>query len=160
MRILGIDPGTAATGFGVIQTGKNGAIRLVAHGQIKTSANSQKGDRLNIIYSELLTLLRQHKPHLVVIERTFMGANTASAMAVGEATGVILLSAARKKLPLFQYTPLQVKLSITGKGRAEKKKVQSEVKKILKLKETPRPAHAADALAVAICHTRVKLRKK
>lgn len=154
MRILGIDPGTAETGFGVVQTARNGEIRLVAHGQIKTSKDSPKGERLNTIYESLLAILRQHRPHLMVVEQVFMGANTASAMAVGEATGVILLSAARKKLPIYQYSPLKIKLVIAGNGRADKKKVQSQVRKILGLRELPRPFHAADALAAAICHTK------
>lgn len=151
MIILGIDPGTAQTGFGVIRCLPR-AIKLVEHGTIKTSKDDQACLRLNSIYGEINRLLRTHQPKVLAMESLFFNLNAKSASAVGQAMGVIMLAAARRKIDVFQYPPLRIKMVLTGKGRAEKKLIQSRVRQTLKIRCLPRPTHAADALAVAICH--------
>jgi crossover junction endodeoxyribonuclease RuvC len=153
MIILGIDPGTAKTGFGVIRCCRKN-LKLVETGLIKTENNLSGANRLNLIYGQTLQILRLHQPQVLAIESLFFNINAKSASAVGQAMGVIKLAAARKKTQIFEYAPLRVKMVLTGKGRAEKKEIQSQVRKILKLRRLPRPTHAADALAVAICHWR------
>ena len=151
MLILGIDPGTAVTGYGVIRYWR-GEVKLIEHGSIKTSSHDDPIKRLNLIYQQMMALLRRHQPHVLAIESLFFNVNAKSALAVGQAMGVIKLAAARKKIQVFEYPPLRIKMELTGNGRAKKKQIQSQVRKILKLKKLPRPNHAADALAVAICH--------
>ena len=155
MRIIGIDPGTAETGFGIISCSRK-EIKLVDHGKIKTSNDKEPPERLNLIYQEILSLLQKHKPQVLAIESLFFFANAKSISAVGQAIGVIKLAAARKKIKVYEYPPLRVKMVLTGNGRAEKRQIQSKVRKILKLRKLPRPTHAADALAVAICHWQTK----
>ncbi|HUS52302.1 MAG TPA: crossover junction endodeoxyribonuclease RuvC, partial [Candidatus Bathyarchaeia archaeon] len=116
--------------------------------------------RLNTIYSQTLTLLGQHKPQILAIESLFFNVNAKSASAVGQAMGVIKLAAARKKVKVFEYPPLRVKMILAGNGRAKKREIQSKVRKALRLRRLPRPTHAADALAVAICHCRMENNQK
>lgn len=151
MLILGIDPGTAETGFGVVRCWR-GEMKSIAYGSIKTSNQFNSSRRLDSIYRQTLAILRQHKPQVLVMESLFFNINVKSASAVGQAMGVIKLAAARKKMKVFEYPPLRIKMVLTGNGRAKKRQIQSEVRKILKLRKLPRPTHAADALAVAICH--------
>jgi len=151
MIILGVDPGTAMTGFGVIRCSKK-EIKRLDHGKIQTSNHCNSADRLNSIHQEILAIIKEHKPKILAIESLFFNTNAKSASAVGQAIGVIKLAAAKKKLKVFEYPPLKIKMRLVGKGRAEKKQVQSEVRKILHLRKIPRPTHAADALAAAICH--------
>lgn len=151
MIVLGIDPGTAETGYGVIRCNKE-KVKLVDFGSICTSKDLDSSKRLDLIYRQVSAILRLHKPQEIAIESLFFNTNAKSALAVGQAMGVVKLAAARKKVEVFDYPPLKIKMSLTGKGRAKKEKVQQKVKKILGLKEAPRPIHAADALAVAICH--------
>jgi len=151
MIILGIDPGTAMTGFGVIHCGKK-QIKLLEHGSIKTSNHHDSPYRLNLIYQETLKVIQKHKPGVLAIESLFFSSNAKSALAVGQAIGVIKLAAAKKKLKVFEYPPLKIKMKLVGNGRAEKREVQSKVRKVLKIRKLPRPTHAADALGVAICH--------
>lgn len=159
MIILGIDPGTATTGYGVIRknpkgkkTPKNGVgFERLAHGVIKTSNIHHAAVRLTQIYKELNKIIKEHQPTLVAVESLFFFKNLKTAMPVSQARGVILLAIARKKLPIFEFTPLQVKMIITGYGRADKKDVQKTIKELLSLKEIPRPDDAADALGIAIC---------
>lgn len=151
MLILGIDPGTAITGYGIIRCWR-GEVKLIDHGSIKTSTNDDSIKRLDLIYQQMLALLRKHKPHALAMESLFFNINAKSALAVGQAMGVIKLAAARKKVEVFEYPPLRIKMELTGNGRAKKRKIQSKVRKVLKLRRLPRPTHAADALAVAICH--------
>lgn len=159
MIILGIDPGTATTGFGIIRCRQNKVI-LVNHGSIKTSKDKTPPQRLDLIYRQALTLLREHKPEIVAMESLFFNTNVKSATAVGQAMGVIKLAAARKKVKVVDYPPLKIKMILAANGRASKKEVQEKVKKALGLKEIPRPNHAADALAVAICHWRERKKKR
>lgn len=149
---LGIDPGTANTGHGVVA---RMAGRLVAldGGVIVTSAKADPAQRLAQIHARVGALIAEHAPHAVALEDLFFGANARSAFAVGQARGVVMLAAGQAGLPTASYTPQQVKGAVCGSGRAEKGQVQRMVQSLLSLAELPRPDHAADALAVAICHT-------
>lgn len=158
MTILGIDPGTAEMGFGIIRCWR-GEKKLVDHGNIKTSKDFDSSERLNMIYCRILEILRKHQPQALAIESLFFFANAKSVSAVGQAMGVVKLAAARKKIKVYEYPPLKIKKVLTGNGRAKKKQIQSKVRKILKLRKLPRPTHAADALAVAICHWQEKFDK-
>lgn len=153
MIIIGIDPGTATTGYGVIKvSGKKGAnLKFIAHGCIKTKPGFCMGDRLNIIYKELSVLIKNHAPEMLAIESLYFFRNLKTALPVSQAKGVILFTAAKNKIPVREFTPLQVKFVITGYGKAEKEEVQKKIKKLLKLKEIPKPDDAADALGVAVC---------
>ncbi|MCJ7804869.1 crossover junction endodeoxyribonuclease RuvC [Patescibacteria group bacterium] len=151
MIILGIDPGTAMTGFGLIQCLK-GEMKLLEKGSIKTSNHHDSSYRLNLIYEEVVGLMKNHQPEVLAIESLFFNTNVKSASAVGQAIGVIKLAAARGKIKVFEYPPSKIKMKLVGNGRAEKSQVQSKVRKALHLRKIPRPTHAADALAVAICH--------
>ncbi len=152
MIILGIDPGVATTGYGVIQTGRNGKMKAIDYDCIKTEAGNNLSDRLKNIYKEVTEIIKKHKPHEIVVEEVFFCRNTKTALSVGQARGVILLAGSNNKKRVFEYTPLQVKQFITGYGMSEKKKIQKEIQKILDLKEIPKSDDAADALAVAVCH--------
>ena len=151
MIVLGIDPGTANTGYGVV--GRRGA-RMVAldGGVVTTSAGADPGARLAVIYARVGELLDEHRPQAVAVEQLYFGANVRSAFAVGQARGVVLLAAAQREIPCWSYTPQQIKGAVCGSGRAAKDQVQRMVQTLLALTELPRPDHAADALAVAICH--------
>ncbi len=151
MLTLGIDPGTATTGFGLI-TEKRNKLVFVDHGVITTSRKESSQGRLRRIYGELKKILLDYKPRAIAIEKLFFGANTKTAIAVGQARGIALLTAAEFKIPVAEYTPLEVKMAITGYGKADKKQVQQMVKTLLNLSFLPKPDDAADALAIAICH--------
>jgi len=151
MIILGIDPGTATTGFGLIEVLQD-KITHLEHGAIKTKAKTKAPLRLLEIFKQLQKLIKQHKPDVAAVEKLFFGVNTKTAFSVGEARGVILLACAEQKLEIGEYTPLEVKMALTGYGRADKQQIQQMVKSLLGLKEIPKPDDAADALAIAICH--------
>jgi crossover junction endodeoxyribonuclease RuvC len=150
MKILGIDPGTATTGFGVVEK-KSGKLTAIDYGVISTSKTLDMQLRLNIIFQDLTELIKHHKPDAIAVEKLFFVKNITTGISVGQARGVVLLTAAQADLDLHEYTPLQVKMSVTGYGQASKKQVQEMVAKILKLKALPHPDDAADALAIAIC---------
>lgn len=151
MKILGIDPGTATTGWAVVEEIKKNA-RLVGCGCINTSKFKSDADRLVEIGKDLATLIRKYKPDEASIEDLFFFKNLKTAITVAQARGVILYEIRKTGMPLFSYTPLQVKQALTGYGRAEKKQIQMMVKNVLKLKDSPKPDDAADAVAIAICH--------
>lgn len=153
MIIIGIDPGTATTGYGIIETSesKKLTIKFIKHGCIITKPTHSPGDRLHIIYKELSGIIREYRPHVFAIESLFFFKNLKTALPVSQAKGVILFTAAKNKIPVHEFTPLQIKFTITGYGKSEKNKVQEEIKKFLNLKEIPKPDDAADALGVAIC---------
>ena len=151
MKALGIDPGTATTGYGILETDSD-SIKVVDYGCIKTSSKESFSARLKKIYSDMKKIISKYKPESIVVERLFFGANTKTAMAVGQARGVILLAASQAGLEIAEYTPLEVKMALTGYGRADKNQMQQMVKRLLKLKTIPKPDDAADALAVALCH--------
>jgi crossover junction endodeoxyribonuclease RuvC len=151
--VLGIDPGTAITGYGLVR-GEREALSLVEYGTITTPAGEPLAARLVMLYQRLLELIAQQHPDAVAVEELFFAQNTRTALAVGQARGVVLLAAANAGLPVHEYTPLQVKQSLTGYGRAKKAQVQRMVRWLLHLEQIPQPDDAADALAVAICHLR------
>lgn len=151
MLILGIDPGYARTGWGLVKkTGGN--VALVKYGCIETKAGTPNNKRLASIFDHLTKLIKSHKPQAVAVENLFFNTNAKTAMKVGEARGVILIAIEKQKVPVFHYTPLQVKTTTTTYGRADKTQVQKMVQAILKLETIPKPDDAADALAVAITH--------
>jgi crossover junction endodeoxyribonuclease RuvC len=153
MIILGIDPGTATTGFGIIKKSKikSQKLKVIDYGCIKTSTNLSTAERLEKLHRELEKLIKKHKPEAVAVEDIFFFKNLKTAIKVSQARGVILLAAAKSNLPIYEFTPLQVKQAITAYGRAEKSQVQKMVKLLLELKDLPKPDDAADALAIAIC---------
>jgi len=151
MFIMGLDPGTAITGYGLVKF--NGSkFSLVDCGCVRTIPEFPLSERLQTIYSELTGIIRLYKPEQFAVEELFFNKNARTALAVGHARGVAMLAASNSGLPVFEYTPLQVKQAVTGFGRAEKTQVQYMVKTILALSEAPDPDDVADALAVAICH--------
>lgn len=152
MKILGIDPGTATTGFGLInKTGPK--LTKVDCGVIATEKTMPMPERLNVIFNDLTEIIKHHQPDSIAVEKLFFTNNITTAMSVSQARGVVLLVAAQNNIELSEYTPLQVKMSVTGYGQADKRQVQEMVKKILKLHTIPKPDDAADALAISICHS-------
>jgi crossover junction endodeoxyribonuclease RuvC len=153
MRIIGIDPGTGILGFGVIDINKDRSLELVDAGVIRTPAHQADAIRLETIYSELSQIIKSSAPDAMSVEKLFFAKNVTTAMTVSQARGVILLCGRQAGLEIAEYTPLQIKQSLTGYGRADKKQIQEMVKVMLKLKEVPKPDDCADALAAAITHT-------
>ncbi|MGM0508656.1 MAG: crossover junction endodeoxyribonuclease RuvC [Fusobacteriota bacterium] len=151
MKVLGIDPGTARVGYGLIDYNEN-KYRMLDYGCIYTSKDIEMPKRLNKIHQELKTLIKLYDPDYIAVEKLFYFKNKKTVISVGQARGVIVLTCEQAKKPITGYTPLQIKMGITGYGRAKKKQVQLMVKKILKLKELPKPDDAADGLAIAITH--------
>ncbi len=151
MVILGIDPGTAATGYGIIKKRSN-ELGLVSYGCISTKSDLLLPKRLDTIYKELGKLFRKYKPDVLATEKLFFFKNLKTAISVSQAQGVVILAAQKAKVPIFEYTPLQLKQAVVGYGRADKKQVQKMVKVLLGLDKIPEPDDAADALALAICH--------
>jgi len=152
MIVLGFDPGTASTGWGVIEQDGN-RMRSLGHGCIVTSAKDDTHVRLRQIHDQARGLIKRFKPDIVVLEELFVNVNVKTALAVGQAKGVLYLAASDVKTPPCEYSPLQIKQAVTGYGRASKIQVQEMTKVILGLSRIPQPDHAADALAVAITHT-------
>lgn len=155
MRILGIDPGLAIVGYGVIDVFGN-KMQAVDYGSINTPAGMVTHKRLNEIYMALDELIKRYQPDDMAIEELFWNTNITTGIRVSEARGVILLAGERNHIDLFEYTPLQIKQAITGYGRAEKRQVISMVTKLLNLPSPPKPDDTADALAVAICHSQCR----
>lgn len=151
MIILGIDPGLAILGCGIIHHEGN-RLKAIAHGNITTSATTSTPMRLKKIYDELSEIIIKYNPDVVAIEELFFNTNVKTALLVGQARGVAILAAANNNKEVFEYTPLQIKQGVVGYGRAEKMQVQQMVKTLLNLSEIPKPDDVADALAVAICH--------
>ncbi len=150
MTILGIDPGTAITGYGLIKKSNRG-IKIIEYGCIETETKFSTAERLNILDKKLAKIIKKHQPDKVAVEDIFFFKNLKTVIKVSQARGVILARMAKMKIPVFEYTPLQIKQAVTSYGRAEKKQVQQMVKLLLNLKEIPKPDDAADALATAIC---------
>lgn len=152
MLVIGIDPGIASTGYGVIRPGADGGLEMVAYGVISTASDQPMPERLRDLHKELAELLALHQPDSGAVEKLFFQRNVSSAITVGQARGVSLLALAQANVPVDEYNPRVVKQSVTGYGGADKKQVQEMVRSLLELDETPQPDDAADALAVAICH--------
>lgn len=151
MLVLGIDPGTAITGYGLVREDEQG-LTLVACGTVTTPAGELLPQRLQAIYRALAAIIREHQPDQVAVEELFFSRNVRTALAVGHARGVVLLAAADAGLPLFEYKPLEVKQAITGYGGADKNQIQEMIRMLLNLERIPQPDDAADAVAVAVCH--------
>lgn len=157
MIILGIDPGLATVGWGLIRKseGQNGKgrnnLKYLVCSCIKTSPSLDFGKRLTIINAELNKLIKKYKPEVLAVEKLYFFRNLKTVMPVSQAEGVILFTAAKKKIPVYRFTPMQVKLAVTGYGWAEKKQVQKKIKTLLKVKELPSSDDAVDALAIAVC---------
>jgi len=149
--ILGIDPGTAITGWGVVVE-RQGTLQALGFGVIRTPSTEALSARLVTIYDELSALLQVHQPDAVAVEELFFSKNARTALSVGHARGVVLLTVAQQQTPLFHYKPSQVKQAVTGYGAADKRQIQEMVRLLLGLDAIPQPDDAADALAVAICH--------
>lgn len=149
--VLGIDPGTATTGFGLIKENDHGLV-VSEYGIITTLPDLPMEKRLQIIYKKLLELIDHHQPDSCAVEKLFFQRNVTTAISVGQARGVVLLALAERNVRCAEYTPLQVKQAVTGYGAANKKQVQIMVQALLNLSDLPKPDDAADALAVAICH--------
>ncbi len=157
MRVLGIDPGTAITGYAVVEE-TAGSLQMITLGVITTPAKTPLPSRLQTIHNELKEIVAEYEPEAAAVEELFFSRNARTAMSVGHARGVILLALAESDLPIAEYTPMQIKQAVTGYGNADKHQVQEMVRMLLALSETPRPDDAADAAAVAICYLhRVKL---
>lgn len=153
MVILGIDPGIATVGFGLVA--KHGSeFKALEYGVITTPAHTLLEDRLCTVYDDMRSIIARHRPNCVSIEELFFNRNITTAIDVAQARGVLLLACREAGLDIYEYTPLQVKSSLVGYGRAEKQQVQYMTKLLLGLKETPKPDDAADALALAVCHGR------
>jgi crossover junction endodeoxyribonuclease RuvC len=150
MRVLGLDPGTATTGYGVVD-GKGSRLRHIAHGTIDTPAHTGFETRLVTIYDGVRALLAEHQPDVVAIEKLYFKQNVTTGIGVAQARGVLALAAAQAGLPIREFTPAQAKTAITGYGKADKRQMQEMIKVLLNLKEIPRPDDAADALGIAIC---------
>lgn len=149
--ILGIDPGIADTGYGVIKKDRAGELVCLGYGSIKTKAKDEMGNRLEIINKELTKIIKKYKPSLMPVEQLFFCKNVKTALVVGQARGVIILTARQNKIELVEFTPLQVKQAVAAYGQASKLQVQKMVKLLLNLDKLPKPDDAADALAIAIC---------
>ncbi len=151
MIILGFDPGIAIVGFGVIE--KNGnVIKPIQYGSIQTKAELETEIRLKQIFDAAKEIISTYKPEAVSIEKLYFNKNVTTAMTVGQARGVLMLAGVELNVPIYEYTPLQIKQALVGYGRAEKKQIQEMVRMYLNLKEIPKPDDVADALAIAICH--------
>ena len=153
MRILGIDPGYATIGFGLVEADR-GQVHMVTYGAITTPAGSPLSRRLYQIFIDMEALIAQVKPDVIAVEELFFNTNITTGIAVAHGRGVILCAAEKSGIPLYEYTPSQVKLAVTGYGKAEKHQVMDMTKRLLKLKSIPRPDDAADAFALALCHAR------
>ena len=153
MRILGIDPGVAIVGFGLIESDR-GTLRMLQYGAITTPAGLPLAARLAQINRDIEELIGTFRPDEISVEELFFSKNITTGIAVAHARGVILCAAEKKKIPIYEYTPMQVKQAVAGYGLAGKKKVMDMTRRLLKLKSVPRPDDAADALAIALCHAR------
>ncbi len=150
--VLGIDPGTATTGFGLVRDLPDGSLAMVAYGTLRTPAGEPAHQRLMMLHEQLKELLLLHQPDSCAVEKLFFQRNVSTALAVGQARGVILLGLAQAGLAVFEYTPNEVKQAVAGYGAAQKRQVQEMVRTLLGMTEIPKPDDAADALAIAITH--------
>jgi crossover junction endodeoxyribonuclease RuvC len=151
LRIIGIDPGFAITGYGIVDYIGN-QFKVVDYGHISTNAGEVLDKRLLKLHERLEELIIQYKPHRLAVEELFFNKNVKTVINVGQGRGVVILTAAKNNIPVFEYTPLQIKQAVTGYGRADKTQIQQMVKILLNLEKIPKPDDVADALAIAICH--------
>jgi len=151
VKVIGIDPGTASCGYGIVHE-RDGRLRAIDHGWWQTRAGERPERRLKTIFDGVAELIEAHQPDAVVLEESFVGADARTALSVGQARGAVMVAAANAGVDCAEYPPARVKQAVCGYGRAEKQQVQKMVKAILSMNAEPTPSHAADALAVAICH--------
>jgi crossover junction endodeoxyribonuclease RuvC len=151
VKVIGIDPGTASCGFGIVHE-RDGRLSAIDHGWWRTPAAQRPELRLKTIFDGVAALIEEHRPDAVALEESFVGADARIALSVGQARGAVMVAAANAGVECAEYPPARVKQAVCGYGRAEKQQVQKMVKAILSLEAAPRPSHASDALAVAICH--------
>lgn len=151
MRILGIDPGIAIVGYGVVDKEGN-SYKTIAYDAVTTRAHTPLPERLEKVYNGVNEIIKMYKPDAMSIEELFFNNNAKTALTVGQARGVIILAAMQNNIPVYEYTPLQVKQALTGYGRASKTQIQQMMKSMLGLSEIPKPDDVADALAIAVCH--------
>ena len=156
MLVIGIDPGTATTGFGLVRENENGNLESVDYGVIETSSKLPISERLTIIYRKLIEIVNLHQPESGAVEKLYFQRNVRTAISVGQGRGVAMLALAESGVDVVEYTPLEIKQAVSGYGRADKNQIQQMVRVLLELKDIPRPDDAADALAVAICHIHSK----
>ena len=149
---MGIDPGMARTGYGLVRQIRGGELELVDFGVIETQAGEEASERLLTLEAGIERVLQVHRPESSGVERLFFERNVSTAMSVGQARGVVLLTLARHQLPVTEYSPVEIKQAVAGYGAADKRQMQTMVQTLLRMDELPRPDDAADALAVAICH--------
>jgi crossover junction endodeoxyribonuclease RuvC len=152
MLVIGIDPGTATTGYGLVRERADGSLEAVAYGAILTAPETPFSERLLQLHHHLTEILLLHQPESGAVEKLFFQRNVRTALSVGHARGVVLLALAQSSVPLAEYSPMEVKQAVVGYGGAEKKQVQQMVKALLELDDIPRPDDVADARAIAICH--------
>ncbi len=152
MMVIGLDPGSAITGYGILTENADHSLSLIEYGVLRTGADLPQAERLQVIYEGLNQILVLHRPESGAVESLFFQKNVRTAFLVGQARGVLLLALAQSGIPVAEYNPMEVKLAVAGYGKADKNQVQQMVKMLLGLKDIPRPDDAADALAVAICH--------
>ena len=150
--VLGVDPGTAITGYGIVAETEEGEFELLACGVIRTEAHQPMHLRLLELFQDLQALIRDFTPDEVAVEKLFFGRNVTTAIAVGQARGTILLAAALSNLGVVEYTPAEIKQALTGYGNAEKRQMQEMVRQVLHLADVPKPDDAADGVAIAVCH--------
>lgn len=153
MKILGIDPGFATIGFGLVDS-QGGQVKMLQYGTINTTPDMEFPQRLVTVFDDMTQLLAAYAPDVVAIEQLFWGTNVTTGIHVSHARGVLVLAIAQSGIPMFEYTPMQIKQAVAGYGKAEKRQVMDMTRRLLKMNEIPRPDDAADALAVAICHGR------
>ena len=152
MLVIGIDPGTATTGYGIVRQGESGDLEAVAYGVIVTPAKQPMPQRLRQLYRELKEIVLLHRPDSAAVEKLFFQKNVRTAISVGQGRGVAILALAEAEINISEYTPLEIKQAVSGYGGADKTQVQQMIRALLTLDDIPRPDDAADALAVAICH--------
>lgn len=152
MLVLGIDPGTATTGYGLVREKQDGSLEVVDYGVVETPANQPMSKRLLALYQRLSEIILLHRPQSGAVEKLFFQRNVRTAISVGQGRGVALLALAEAGLPVGEYTPLEIKQAVAGYGGADKNQIQHMVRALLDLEDIPKPDDAADALAVAICH--------
>lgn len=152
MLVIGIDPGTAITGYGLVREAQDGSLVAVDHGVITTPSNMAMPDRLAKIYEELNEVIRLHRPDSSAVEKLFFAKNVKTGISVGQGRGVVLLSLAQAKIPIAEYAPVEIKQAVVGYGAADKRQIQEMVRMLLDLEKIPKPDDAADGLAIAICH--------
>jgi crossover junction endodeoxyribonuclease RuvC len=152
MLVLGIDPGTAITGYGLVREAQDGTLSAAAHGVLTTPTDKPMPERLTLLYEQLIEVIKLHRPDSSAVEKLFFAKNVKTGITVGQGRGVILLALAQAKIPITEYAPVEIKQAVAGYGGADKRQMQEMVRMLLNMEEIPKPDDAADALAVAITH--------